>query len=104
MTVGTDCVGPYLFTKSLLPILRQTARLAPPGSVRVTWAGSIALEVYSPPDGVAFDSDGAAIIHADRWANYGQAKAGNLFLGVELAKRCREDGIVSVVRLLSVCV
>ncbi len=39
LTYQTNILGPFLFTKSLLPILRRTAENEPQGSVRVSWAG-----------------------------------------------------------------
>lgn len=95
-------MGPYLFTKTLLPLLRKTAQASAPGAVRVAWAGSMATELVAPRDGgVSFGVDGNPVVHADQWANYGQSKVGNVFLATELAKRYREDGIVSVVCVIS---
>lgn len=96
LQLGTNCVGPYLFTKSLLPVLRETARASPPGSVRVTWAASIATEIYAPENGVTFESDGTPRIYDNQRMNYGASKVGNVFLAAEFARRYREDGIVSV--------
>lgn len=71
MTMGTNCLGPYLLTELLLPVLHQTAHSALPGSIRITWASLLAIEVYSPEDGVAFDSDGAPVVYPHPWSNYG---------------------------------
>lgn len=97
--MGTNCVGPYLFTKLLLPILRQTAKsTSQQNSVRITWAGSIAIDMYSPKNGITFyESDGKPKVYADQNTNYGQSKAGNAFLSAEFARLVRKDGIVSVV-------
>ena len=97
--MGTNCVGPYLFTKLLLPILRQTAKSAnQQDSVRITWAGSIAIDIYSPTNGVTFDeSQGKPKIYADQNTNYGQSKAGNAFLSAHFANLVRKDGIISAV-------
>lgn len=94
--MGTNCVGPHLFTKELLPILRKTAQVSAPGSVRVAWAGSLATYAGAPPDGITFE-DGNPKIYDLQWPNYSQSKVGNVFLATEFAKRYREDGIVSVV-------
>lgn len=37
LQIGTNCVGPWLFAQSLLPILKKTAASSAPNSVRVTW-------------------------------------------------------------------
>lgn len=89
LQMGTNCLGPFLFAQFLLPVLEKTAASSPPGSVRVTWAGSLAVDVGSPSGGgVVFDkSTGAAITHSDQNTNYGQSKAGNLLLASEFARR-----------------
>ncbi|KAF2238237.1 NAD(P)-binding protein, partial [Viridothelium virens] len=95
LQMGTNCLGPYLFTKLLLPVLERTAASSPSGSVRVTWAGSLATEVMAPEGGIEFDAQGAPKV-LGRSADYSQSKVGNVFLAHELAKRAGEDGIVSV--------
>lgn len=95
--MGTNCLGPYLFTKLLLPVLQSTAASSPPGSVRVTWAGSLATEVAAPKHGIEFDAQGAAKVFGKQTTNYGQSKVGNIFLAHELVKRAGKDGIISVV-------
>jgi NAD(P)-dependent dehydrogenase (short-subunit alcohol dehydrogenase family) len=42
LQLGTNCLGPWLFTHHLLPVLQKTAAEAPKNSVRVTWAASLA--------------------------------------------------------------
>ncbi|KAH6988318.1 hypothetical protein BKA56DRAFT_516021 [Ilyonectria sp. MPI-CAGE-AT-0026] len=96
LQMGTNCLGPFLFTKYLLPILRKTASSSPPGLVRVTWAGSLTAEMSSPPDGVAIGQDGAPVVHESQDLNYGQSKAGNVLLAAQLARELRGDGIISV--------
>ncbi|KAL9075409.1 MAG: hypothetical protein Q9157_004034 [Trypethelium eluteriae] len=98
LQMGTNCLGPYLFTKLLLPVLERTAASSPSGSVRVTWAGSLATEVMAPEGGIEFDAQGAPKV-LGRSADYGQSKVGNVFLAHELAKRAGEDGIVSVEKI-----
>ena len=56
----TNCLGPYLFTKLLTPLLQKTASSSPPGSVRVTWAASLAT-VGSPKNGVVMEANGPKI-------------------------------------------
>lgn len=60
LQIATNCVGPYLLTKLLLPLLEKTAQLSDTaaGSVRVTWAGSLGVDLVSPKGGVTFDQDG----------------------------------------------
>ncbi|EKG22232.1 Short-chain dehydrogenase/reductase SDR [Macrophomina phaseolina MS6] len=96
LQMGTNCLGPFLFTQLLLPLLRKTAASSPPGSVRVTWAASVAIDLLSPAYGVDLDdATGAPKVLGTPQQNYGQSKSGNVLLGTEFARRYREDGIVS---------
>jgi retinol dehydrogenase-12 len=91
--IGTNLVGPFLLTKLLYPLLKKTAASSPAGTVRVSWAGSMALDVGSfKPGGVDIDAAGKPI-EKDIHTNYGMTKAGNLWLANEYAKRY-DDGIV----------
>jgi NAD(P)-dependent dehydrogenase (short-subunit alcohol dehydrogenase family) len=101
LQMGTNCVGPYLFTKLLLPTLQRTAASSPPASVRVTWAASSAVDLLSPkPGGVVLDAQGAPKNYGPQFA-YGQSKVGNVFLAHEFAKRYGKDGIISNVSFAS---
>ena len=42
LQMGTNCLGPWLFTELLTPLLDRAAANSPRGSVRVTWAASLA--------------------------------------------------------------
>ncbi|KAK3056547.1 short-chain alcohol dehydrogenase [Extremus antarcticus] len=91
LQIATNCTGPFLLTKLLTPLLQQTAQApnTPPGSVRVTWAGSIGVDVFSPKGGVTFDPHGAYLPSPkqDTQLDYGASKAGNVFLAAEFARR-----------------
>ena len=95
--LGTNCLGPFLFTKLLTPLLIETAKSAPRGSVRVCWLASSAAEVMSPKPG------GVDLKNLDykkeqtAWYKYGASKAGNVLYAKELAKRYQADGVLSVV-------
>ncbi|KAK7519420.1 uncharacterized protein IWZ02DRAFT_292351 [Phyllosticta citriasiana] len=95
LTMGTNCVGPYLFTQLLRPLLNKTAASSPPGTVRVTWAASLAIDTLAPNYGVDFDEKGVPKIHGIQ-TDYGQSKAANVFLGTEYARRYSKDGVLSV--------
>jgi retinol dehydrogenase 12 len=88
--MATNCVGPFLFSKLLTPILESTAKLpgTQPGSVRVTWAGSLGVDVISPKGGVTLDNNGAYLPNPkSNEENYGTTKAGNVLLAMEYARR-----------------
>ena len=95
--MATNCLGPFLFTTLLQPILRSTAASSPPGSVRVCWAGSLESDTSSPKGGIVFDESGAPL---PQWTgqqyNYAMSKVGNVFYASEYAKQYAEDGVVSV--------
>ncbi|KAG6003908.1 hypothetical protein E4U21_001586 [Claviceps maximensis] len=92
----TNCLGPFLLTKSLLPLLKQTAANSPPASVRVIWAGSLATNLMSPAGGVNLDQDGRPGEAFFQFTNYGQSKAANLLYAVEFHRRYGADGILNV--------
>ena len=92
--IGTNCVGPCLLYKLFLPILTKTAASSPTGSVRVIWAGSIAIEVNSPrPGGMEVDDTGQPM-DMDELSSYGQSKVGNVFLARTHAKTTPHTGVV----------
>ncbi|KAJ4009605.1 short-chain alcohol dehydrogenase [Fusarium irregulare] len=96
LQMGTNCLGPFLFTELLLPILRSTVSVASPGSVRVTWAASLAGITNGLKDGVQFDAHGSPKVHGSATIDYGQSKFGNMILASEFSKRYGKDGILSV--------
>lgn len=95
LQMGTNCLGPWLFAQCLLPILKKTAASSPPGSVRVTWAASMAI-ASAPTGGMTFDKDGNPKVQNSPRADYSFSKMGNVFLAYEFGKRYGGDGIVSV--------
>ncbi|KAL3466534.1 hypothetical protein BJX64DRAFT_250233 [Aspergillus heterothallicus] len=94
MQLGTNNVGPFLFTKLLYPILAQTAAAAPPNSVRVVWVASDAV-AWAPRPAIDFDNMDYRRNESAR-QKYGRSKAGTMLQAVELQRRAKGDGIVSV--------
>ncbi|TVY19487.1 putative oxidoreductase [Lachnellula arida] len=94
--VGTNCLGPFLLTKLLLPILTRTAKSAPKAGVRVVWVSSGVIDLLAPPGGLLLDELAPGHHSQDPGHNYSVSKAGDWFLASELDKRVREHGIVSV--------
>ena len=92
---GTNCVGPHLFTSLLTPLLQKTAASSPAGSVRVTWAASLAT-AGAPKGGVAWDpKTSAPKVHGSPGTDYAQTKAANALLAMAYADRYGKDGIIS---------
>lgn len=96
--MGTNCLGPYLLTKLLLPILIETAKSAPKDSVRVVFTSSKIIDLVGPPGGVSLAELEPGKHSEDMNRNYSASKAGNWFLASEFDKRYAKDGIVSVVQ------
>lgn len=97
LQLGTNCLGPYLFTQLLLPLLQKTAEGAAKDSVRVAWAGSLAVDLLSPVGGAEFDDQGQVVQYEDPQKGYGLSKCGNRFLAKGLAEDDKTGRIVSVV-------
>ncbi|RMD44295.1 hypothetical protein DV735_g799, partial [Chaetothyriales sp. CBS 134920] len=94
--LGTNNLGHFLFTKLLTPLLKETAKTEPAGSVRVVWVASSAAANFAPKGGVVMDNldykaDRAALV------KYGISKAGNILQAAEYARRVGAAGnIISV--------
>ena len=100
LQLGTNCLGPFLFTKLTTPLLIETARTAPKASVRVVWLASSAVERYSPQGGVdvnnlTYERPVGTGMNA-KWYKYGTSKAGNVYYGSEFARRHKNTGVISV--------
>lgn len=95
LQLGTNCVGPHLFTKLLYPTLAQTAKTAPADTVRIVWVASDAVS-WAPKPAIDFNN---LDYRKDENARmkYGRSKAGTILQAVEMGKRGKEDGVVSIV-------
>ena len=97
ITYQTNIVGPFLLTKLLLPVLKSTAASEPKSSVRVSWAGSLAVVLMSPKQGVQYTADGTDLEFGlvDPQKAYGTSKAANYYLGSAFGKLSgNTDGIL----------
>ncbi|KAI0446711.1 NAD(P)-binding protein [Xylaria telfairii] len=91
---GTNCLGPYLLYKLLLPLLTRTASSSLTASVRVTWAGSVGVHVATPdPRGIVIENDGSPTDQGVK-PNYVQTKVGNVFFAREFSKTTPQTGII----------
>ncbi len=99
LQLGTNNLGPFLFTQLLTPTLVETAKASPEGNVRVVWVSSSAAEHLLPCEG-GIDVDNLDYKKPIFYAfKYGVSKAGNYYHATEYARRHRQDGIVSLVSL-----
>ncbi|KIK55258.1 hypothetical protein GYMLUDRAFT_47987 [Collybiopsis luxurians FD-317 M1] len=92
---GVNTLGPFFFTKLLLPILTSTAETTPNKHVRVVHVSSYAHHFFPKLDFNTF-KDGPARRKMQGMLLYGQSKTGNILFSNELAKRYGEKGIVSI--------
>lgn len=93
--IVTNCLGPYLFTQLLTPIIQKTASTSPPGSVRVTWAASLGT-LFSPrPGGVIMEPNAGAKDHRNPQIDYVQSKSGNVLLARAYQAEHLNDNIIS---------
>jgi retinol dehydrogenase-12 len=95
LQLGTNCIGTFLFTKLLTPLLLTTAKTSSSSSVRVIWVSSSAAEGLSPKGGVDmqnldYKSEKAGM------TKYGVSKAGNYLQAMEFGKKFGREGILSV--------
>ncbi|KAL8314444.1 hypothetical protein RB593_008190 [Gaeumannomyces tritici] len=103
LQLGTNNLGPFLFTKLLYPLLVSTAAAAVAGSehassTRVVWVSSNGAQ-SAPTPPVDFGNIDYSIRDETPFNKYFRSKAGNIFHARELARRSKEasDGVISVV-------
>lgn len=95
LQLATNCLGPFLFTKLLQPLLNAAVPDAAPGAVRVVWSSSHVAELSSPPEAMIMSE--LTNPPKDNVRNYTNSKLGNWFLSAEMARRYgSEQRIVSV--------
>ncbi|KAF9882255.1 hypothetical protein CkaCkLH20_00291 [Colletotrichum karsti] len=96
MQLATNCLGPYLLTKLLAPLLKSTTKLTrETGAVRVTFTTSIATQLGAPDGGI--DVNKLLKPSTDQQVNYALSKTGNWFLADHFAKELGPHGVVSLV-------
>ncbi|KAI2466607.1 short-chain dehydrogenase [Annulohypoxylon bovei var. microspora] len=94
LQLATNCLGPFLFTQLLMPLVKTTAATAPPSSVRVIWTASNIVELSAPTGALVMSElDNPP---QDQSRVYTNSKAGNWLLSAELARQAGPSGVVSV--------
>jgi NAD(P)-dependent dehydrogenase (short-subunit alcohol dehydrogenase family) len=94
--IGTNCLGSFLLTKLLLPMLIQTAKSSTKASVRVVFISSGIIDMNAPPGGVSLAELAPGNHSKDKARNYSASKAGDWLLASEFDRRIRNDGIACV--------
>lgn len=98
LQLGTNVIGHHALTVLLTPLIVQTAKTSPPGSVRVIWTSSIGGVKLSPPNGgILWDdiSYQRTDSGSKNWGAYGQSKAGNIYQAAEFARRYGSAGVLT---------
>jgi NAD(P)-dependent dehydrogenase (short-subunit alcohol dehydrogenase family) len=101
--MGVNCLGPFLLTKLLLPILLHTAKASPTASVRVVFTSSSIVDLAGPPGGLLLSEHISGNFSKDKGYNYSSSKAGNWLLASEFDKRTRKEGLVCVTQNVGQC-
>ncbi|KAK6189359.1 3-methyladenine DNA glycosylase [Pestalotiopsis sp. IQ-011] len=96
LMLATNALGPFLLTELLKPLMVDTAKCSPTGSVRIVWVSSI-IALGTPQGGIVWDSryEGLALLQSPS-SNDMQSKAGLVFLAHECAREMGRQGIISV--------
>ncbi|KAH7312660.1 retinol dehydrogenase [Stachybotrys elegans] len=94
LQMGTNTLGHFLFVHFLTPLLKQTAKVSPPNSVRIVWVSSMSIDFAVKP---AIDFDNLDLhIDEDPMTKYNRSKVGNLCHAAEFDRRHPGSGIVSI--------
>ncbi|KAJ6021979.1 NAD(P)-binding protein [Penicillium herquei] len=94
LQLATNCLGPFLLTSLLRPLLENSTKIAQPGTVRVIWTSSQVVEFSTPPEAMIMSQ--LTNPPKDPVVNYTNSKLGNWFLAAEMARRDGGNGILSV--------
>lgn len=94
---ATNCLGPFLLTELLLPMMEATAARTAPASVRVVWTSSQIMELDAPAEAIVLSELDNPPKNTTR--TYVNSKTGNFLLAAELARRqaARPSGSTPVV-------
>ncbi|KAL4807603.1 hypothetical protein BDV18DRAFT_106054 [Aspergillus unguis] len=96
--LATNCLGPFLFTQMMLPLLYAAVESNGPGyqgAVRVVWLSDQCAELSSPIEGIVMQE--LSNPPQENARNYVTSKVGTWFLSSEFARRYGpEHRIVSV--------
>jgi len=94
--MATNCLGHFLLTNMLLPILLRTAKSSQEARVRVVYTSSGIMDIAAPPGGLSLAELVPGNFSKSPDRNYASSKAGCWMLAAELDKRTRKYGLLCV--------
>jgi NAD(P)-dependent dehydrogenase (short-subunit alcohol dehydrogenase family) len=98
--ITINSMGNFVLTRLLMPLLAQTAKKLPPGSVRVAWPASILVKLNAPKTGFRPEwlRDHATARNCTHYVElYSASKTGSWFLTFEFACRHQKDsGVIHI--------
>jgi retinol dehydrogenase 12 len=97
LQLGVNTLGPFLLTKLLTPTLMATAKVRPPGAVRVMFVSSSAAYLFTPVGGVVMNEIKNKHITLEGNDMYSATKAGNALHALHFSKLYGKDGIIATV-------
>ena len=96
---GTNSIGHFAFAHFLTPLLLESAKKAPKGTVRIIWVSSISCD-FAPKPAIDFSNMNYAKDEAMD-VKYNRSKVGNLLHAIEFPKRYPDSGVLSLVSDIS---
>ncbi|KAB5560037.1 hypothetical protein GE09DRAFT_75217 [Coniochaeta sp. 2T2.1] len=94
LITATNCLGPLLFTRLVLPALEARASESTTrGSVRIIWTASFSVDGETPKGGFKMEDVKAP---KGRDAIYAISKTGNWFLASELGREMAPGGVLNL--------
>ncbi|KAK4502037.1 hypothetical protein PRZ48_007848 [Zasmidium cellare] len=96
LQIATNCLGPYLFTQLLMPILASTAQSSPSAAVRIVWTSTLLVDMSAPTGGGITAETLSKVMITDPSTNYTTSKTGNWFLAKFFSDQLSKHGILSI--------
>lgn len=98
MHMGVNCLGPFLLTKLLTPILVATTQdpATAPNTVRVVFLTSAAADLFADKNTIVNMDNLDMHVEKNAKYRYGASKAGDWIYGYELSRRFRAQGIIGL--------
>ena len=99
LMLATNCLGSFLLTQLLRPLLETAAKTSPLAAVRVVWTSTQVVDMNAPREGIIMaDLTGPGPVPVNQTRNYVTSKTGNWFLASELGREVAPRGILSLVQ------